>query len=163
MKNIFHVENLLKQQQPFIMVGLSISASQPQDLPIDLRLNRSDNKQSIEQIQPIEKVARLRRENNGESASLAKQVVDCGQGLERAQSSRSRTLFSDWQLACLEWRFTRNKYLTSSDRRKVAELLHLRQVQVKTWFQVSFANTIIFTRSSYGPYSHLDRKFKFTG
>lgn len=50
---------------------------------------------------------------------------------------RSRTMFSDWQLASLEWRFTRNKYLNTSDRVKIAKMLHLNQLQVKTWFQVS--------------------------
>lgn len=51
---------------------------------------------------------------------------------------RQRTMFSEWQLANLEWRFARNKYLTTSDRIRIAKLLHLNQLQVKTWFQVSF-------------------------
>lgn len=50
---------------------------------------------------------------------------------------RSRTLFADWQLKSLEFRFARNKYLTTADRVKVARVLGLEQLQVKTWFQVS--------------------------
>lgn len=50
---------------------------------------------------------------------------------------RSRTMFTEWQLAALEWRFARNKYLTTSDRIRIAKLLQLDQLQVKTWFQVS--------------------------
>lgn len=50
---------------------------------------------------------------------------------------RTRTMFSDWQLASLEWRFAKNKYLTASDRTRIAKMLQLNQLQVKTWFQVS--------------------------
>jgi hypothetical protein len=50
---------------------------------------------------------------------------------------RTRTMFSDWQLGELEWRFSRNKYLITSDRHRLAKLLSLDQMQVKTWFQVS--------------------------
>lgn len=53
------------------------------------------------------------------------------------RSRRERTMFSEWQLAELEWRFSRNKYLITSDRIRVAKLLELNQLQVKTWFQVS--------------------------
>lgn len=51
---------------------------------------------------------------------------------------RIRTMFSDWQLASLEWRFAKNKYLTASDRTRIATMLQLNQLQVKTWFQVSW-------------------------
>lgn len=54
-------------------------------------------------------------------------------------TTRQRTMFSEWQLANLEWRFARNKYLTTSDRIRVADLLQLNQLQVKTWFQVSLS------------------------
>ena len=50
---------------------------------------------------------------------------------------RNRTMFSEWQLNELEWRFIRNKYLITSDRIRVAKMLNLNQLQVKTWFQVS--------------------------
>lgn len=50
---------------------------------------------------------------------------------------RNRTMFSEWQLESLEMRFNRNKYLTTTDRLKVAKMLKLNQLQVKTWFQVS--------------------------
>lgn len=63
-----------------------------------------------------------------------KQTQDPESSVARA---RARTLFTERQLAALEWRFARNKYLTSADRNKLASTLSLRQVQVKTWFQVS--------------------------
>lgn len=59
-----------------------------------------------------------------------------------AGRQRKRTLFADWQLASLEWRFARNKYLTSDDRLRVARTLQLDQLQVKTWFQVSVAHLL---------------------
>jgi len=74
------------------------------------------------------------------------QIAACrGQPLQRparrAQTGgRQRTMFSEWQLAMLEWRFARNKYLTTGDRLKVARLLQLNQLQVKTWFQVSVSS-----------------------
>lgn len=54
-----------------------------------------------------------------------------------AEKRRCRTMFSDWQLIELEWRFARNKYLTTADRYRIAEVLKLNQSQIKTWFQVS--------------------------
>lgn len=54
-----------------------------------------------------------------------------------ARRRSRRTMFSEWQLASLEWRFVRNKYLTTTDRKHIAKLLALNQLQVKTWFQVS--------------------------
>lgn len=53
------------------------------------------------------------------------------------KKGRNRTMFSEWQLATLEHRFSKNKYLTTGDRSRVAKLLKLNQLQVKTWFQVS--------------------------
>ena len=50
---------------------------------------------------------------------------------------RGRTMFNERQLRSLEWRFERNKYLTTRDRIRLAECLELDQLQVKTWFQVS--------------------------
>lgn len=56
---------------------------------------------------------------------------------EDNSTRRMRTMFSECQLAGLESRFARNKYLTTSDRIKIANYLQLNQLQVKTWFQVS--------------------------
>lgn len=138
MKNIFHVENLLKQQQH------QSEIVQNHEKPIDLRLNKLKIAQSSSS-QPISLQQQQQPEtiNNQQSNGIKIDDDDHDHeqvlfALNKLPTTRSRTLFSDWQLACLEWRFTRNKYLTSSDRRKVAQLLHLRQVQVKTWFQVSF-------------------------
>lgn len=75
-----------------------------------------------------------RRQRNKRTASPTAAEVDLS--LYPIQV-RQRTMFSEWQLANLEWRFTRNKYLTTGDRIRVAKLLQLNQLQVKTWFQVS--------------------------
>lgn len=56
---------------------------------------------------------------------------------------RTRTMFSEWQLGELEWRFSRNKYLITSDRHRIAKLLGLDQLQVKTWFQVSLPDQLV--------------------
>lgn len=63
-----------------------------------------------------------------------------------AKLRRGRTMFSNWQLGCLEWRFERNKYLTTSDRLKLAQNLQLDQLQVKTWFQVSIFEVLLSVR-----------------
>jgi len=57
-------------------------------------------------------------------------------GLGDAMKTRGRTTFSQFQLHNLEWRFERNKYLTTGDRLRLANELKLNQLQVKTWFQV---------------------------
>ncbi|CAF0949169.1 unnamed protein product [Adineta steineri] len=48
---------------------------------------------------------------------------------------RTRTVFSDAQLLGLEKRFETQKYLSTPDRIELADLLHLSQLQVKTWYQ----------------------------
>ncbi|XP_065060898.1 T-cell leukemia homeobox protein 2-like [Rhopilema esculentum] len=48
---------------------------------------------------------------------------------------KPRTTFSRAQIAELEELFTEKKYLTSSERQKVASYLNLSDCQVKTWFQ----------------------------
>lgn len=62
---------------------------------------------------------------------------DADSGKQQSRRRSRRTMFSEWQLSSLEWRFTRNKYLTTADRKHIAKLLGLNQLQVKTWFQVS--------------------------
>lgn len=58
-------------------------------------------------------------------------------------SRRNRTIFYEYQLIGLERRFDSNKYLTTADRIKIAKLLNLSQLQVKTWYQVSKNETSI--------------------
>ncbi|CAF3039351.1 unnamed protein product [Rotaria sp. Silwood2] len=48
---------------------------------------------------------------------------------------RTRTVFSDAQLLGLEKRFETQKYLSTPDRIELADMLHLSQLQVKTWYQ----------------------------
>ncbi|CAF1469303.1 unnamed protein product [Adineta steineri] len=48
---------------------------------------------------------------------------------------RTRTVFSDAQLISLEKRFETQKYLSTSDRIELADMLHLSQLQIKTWYQ----------------------------
>eukprot|EP00112_Aurelia_sp_Birch-Aquarium-sp1_P015075 Seg3307.1 transcript_id=Seg3307.1/GoldUCD/mRNA.D3Y31 product="T-cell leukemia homeobox protein 2" protein_id=Seg3307.1/GoldUCD/D3Y31 len=48
---------------------------------------------------------------------------------------KPRTTFSRSQIAELEELFTEKKYLTSSERQRVANYLSLSDCQVKTWFQ----------------------------
>ncbi|KAG7251876.1 hypothetical protein CRUP_006406 [Coryphaenoides rupestris] len=48
---------------------------------------------------------------------------------------KARTAFTDRQLAQLERRFERQKYLSSRDRMELAGSLGLSSTQVKTWYQ----------------------------
>ncbi|XP_065846453.1 homeobox protein ceh-30-like [Oscarella lobularis] len=51
------------------------------------------------------------------------------------QHRRTRVTYSDKQLHELEKRFARNKYLSSKERRQMAQALQMTDAQVKTWFQ----------------------------
>nr|XP_039263523.1 homeobox protein DBX1-B-like [Styela clava] len=48
---------------------------------------------------------------------------------------KARTVFSDVQLAGLEKRFCKQKYLSTPERISIATSLNLSESQVKTWFQ----------------------------
>jgi len=48
---------------------------------------------------------------------------------------KSRTVFTDLQLRVLEKTFSEQKYLDSTSRAKLAQILGLNEAQVKTWFQ----------------------------
>ena len=48
---------------------------------------------------------------------------------------RRRTAFTSGQLKSLEHKFMKKKYLSISDRNKLAKNLKLSDAQVKTWFQ----------------------------
>lgn len=83
---------------------------------------------------------RFKFDGGQEKGEEKKQVNKDELALQERQESRRRnrrTMFSEWQLSSLEWRFSRNKYLTTTDRKHIAKLLALNQLQVKTWFQVS--------------------------
>lgn len=52
-----------------------------------------------------------------------------------AKCRRSRTVFTELQLLGLEKKFESNKYLSTAERTELANILHLTQLQVKTWYQ----------------------------
>lgn len=97
---------------------------------IDLRLAKLREHQLYPQLD------KLIQHQNVEAICSCEPKLQAGRNSTRLKR-RTRTSFSDWQLASLEWRFARNKYLTTSDRIKVAKMLKLDQLHVKTWFQVS--------------------------
>ncbi|GAA6103288.1 ventral expressed homeobox [Tachysurus ichikawai] len=55
--------------------------------------------------------------------------------VELGPNRRIRTKFTSCQIARLEKTFHKRKYLGTTQRRKIAEKLHLSETQVKTWFQ----------------------------
>ncbi|KPP79401.1 hypothetical protein Z043_101010, partial [Scleropages formosus] len=54
---------------------------------------------------------------------------------EAAAHRRMRTKFTAAQIHDLEKAFNKHRYLGATQRRKIAEKLHLSETQVKTWFQ----------------------------
>ncbi|XDV49771.1 hypothetical protein PO909_018958 [Leuciscus waleckii] len=68
------------------------------------------------------------------SASESDDVADDCEG-ESGARRRARTKFTTEQVARLEKSFSKHKYLGATQRRKIAEKLHLSETQVKTWFQ----------------------------
>ncbi|KAL2083139.1 hypothetical protein ACEWY4_020912 [Coilia grayii] len=62
---------------------------------------------------------------------------EVGDHVERECGSnrRVRTKFTTDQIFRLEKTFNKHKYLGVTQRRKIAEKLHLSETQVKTWFQ----------------------------
>ncbi|UJR22190.1 hypothetical protein I4U23_025254 [Adineta vaga] len=59
----------------------------------------------------------------------------CVSFIHHRRCRRTRTVFSDAQLVNLEKRFETQKYLSTSDRIELANMLHLSQLQIKTWYQ----------------------------
>ncbi|NP_571775.1 ventral expressed homeobox [Danio rerio] len=55
--------------------------------------------------------------------------------VEAGQNRRVRTKFTCDQISGLEKSFSKHRYLGATQRRKIAEKLHLSETQVKTWFQ----------------------------
>ena len=93
------------------------------------------SKSAAGQSEPPERRVKTRRTRGARLVELAADENRAGQ--EETRIKRTRTMFNEWQLGELEWRFSRNKYLITSDRHRIAKLLNLDQLQVKTWFQVS--------------------------
>lgn len=93
------------------------------------------------QLKPL-KSAQQQQQQPQQQPQQQLQLQQAGKGQHETRKPparrRSRTLFADWQLKSLEFRFARNKYLTTGDRVKIARVLGLEQLQVKTWFQVSW-------------------------
>lgn len=123
------------------LVRLLDSAGLNFNLNFNLNLNQTPGAESQVCVAPDHQNAALKpmgqREAGDSGAKSAEtSLKSAGHRLERL-ARRNRTVFSEWQLSELEWRFTRNKYLITSDRIRVAKLLNLNQLQVKTWFQVS--------------------------
>jgi hypothetical protein len=50
-------------------------------------------------------------------------------------SRKHRTTFTDSQLYQLELEFANTKYLSLAERQRIAQMLDMTDVQVKTWFQ----------------------------
>lgn len=48
---------------------------------------------------------------------------------------KSRTVFTDLQLRVLEKKFSEQRYLDSTNRTRLSQILGLNEAQVKTWFQ----------------------------
>ncbi|CAF0757263.1 unnamed protein product [Didymodactylos carnosus] len=55
--------------------------------------------------------------------------------LKHCRRRKARTVFSDHQFNGLEKRFETQKYLSTSERVELANVLNLSEAQVKTWFQ----------------------------
>lgn len=51
------------------------------------------------------------------------------------KNKRTRTSFSGEQLEQLERAFRLNQYVTSAERKAIAQRLQLNETQVKVWFQ----------------------------
>jgi homeobox protein LBX len=73
--------------------------------------------------------AHSRRHHLLTSSSVAKCFRSC------KKRRKTRTAFTNQQIAELELRFGRQKYLTPADRDEIAAALHLSSAQVITWFQ----------------------------
>lgn len=64
--------------------------------------------------------------------------------LKGDRNRRNRTVFTELQLMGLERRFDSQKYLSTPDRAELARALGLTQLQVKTWYQVSWTFCLFF-------------------
>lgn len=127
-----------RESEPVIIV----SGDKPKALGLTISANHHyTHLKSISHSQSLSSAytSRRSRRRRQQQFELAGEEVDVSSDLAaaRAQARRNRTMFSEWQLNELEWRFERNKYLITSDRLRVSKLLNLDQLQVKTWFQVS--------------------------
>ncbi|CAL8093122.1 unnamed protein product [Calicophoron daubneyi] len=65
----------------------------------------------------------------------ASEISCINRGAQIAKRRKTRTTFSNSQLIELENNFNRQKYLTPSDRDRIAKHLGLTNTQVITWFQ----------------------------
>ncbi|KAI4874899.1 hypothetical protein NFI96_034471, partial [Prochilodus magdalenae] len=54
---------------------------------------------------------------------------------ETGPNRRVRTKFTSYQISRLEKTFNKHRYLGATQRKRIAEKLHLSETQVKTWFQ----------------------------
>ncbi|MBN3272922.1 VENT1 protein, partial [Polyodon spathula] len=83
-------------------------------------------------------------ESSGESSGYESETVlseatsvdgEDGRCDDSGSHRKMRTKFTSDQIYKLENTFSKNKYLGTSERLKVAAKLHLSETQVKTWFQ----------------------------
>ncbi|KAG9275506.1 homeobox protein vent1 [Astyanax mexicanus] len=70
----------------------------------------------------------------GYTSGSESDVCDDSEG-ETGPNRRVRTKFTTYQISRLEKTFNKHKYLGATQRKKIAEKLHLSETQVKTWFQ----------------------------
>lgn len=69
---------------------------------------------------------------------IARRIGHPYQNRTPPKRKKPRTSFTRIQVAELEKRFHKQKYLASAERAALARGLKMTDAQVKTWFQVSF-------------------------
>ncbi|NXD75532.1 VEX1 protein, partial [Halcyon senegalensis] len=84
-------------------------------------------------LESPEDLATLRGREAADRSSLGHKAEVGGGG--GAVSGRPRTKFSAAQLQELERSFREQRYIGTSEKRRLAALLNLSQSQIKTWFQ----------------------------
>ncbi|CAH1404408.1 unnamed protein product [Nezara viridula] len=75
------------------------------------------------------------RSSNPSSFPMARRIGHPYQNRTPPKRKKPRTSFTRLQIAELEKRFHKQKYLASAERAQLAKSLKMTDAQVKTWFQ----------------------------